>query len=179
MKEGKKMKRFYRKEQYRAYAEQQILNSKDAIKAIDILIETIKLFDGKILNVRFKNKANADLKTTGFDHTFISLDEYGTTLYCRDSDNYKVSEFTYNYINYTHILAKIKTGDDKRILSTETVEAWEKNKEYKKESIDNLTHDLKNLDKIEKEYKQIKASIEKFNTETTKSYLTRELFKFR
>ena len=172
------MSNFYTKEGYKAHARQQILNIEDAIKAIDVIIETIKLFDGKVLNARFKNQANADLKTAGFEHTFISLDEYGTTLYCRDSDAYKVGEFTYNYVDYLHSIAKIKTGDDNRALARETVEAWEKNKEYRKESIKYLRHDLKNIDKIEKDYKRITEEINNFNATTTKSYLTRELFKF-
>lgn len=173
------MSKFYTKEQYKAYAEQQILNNKDAIKAIDIIIATIKLFDNKVLSVRFKNKANADLKATGFEHTFISLDEYGTTLYCRDSDNYQISEFTYNYIDYLHSIANIKTDENNRVLALETVEAWEKNKEYRKESIKYLRYDLENIEKIEAEYNQIKASIEKFNAETTRHYITHDLYNFR
>lgn len=176
-------RRYYSKEQFTAYARQQIIENNDLIKGFEIICEVLPKFDGKVTNARLKTAVDTALKTK-FRSAYFNFDLLNGysrfNLAVRDNDSYQVpGNGMYSGTNYTDYesSAYVQECDNKRLDATKTIESINKHIEtLKKENIV-LLYESTNIDEIEKEYNAIKKQIDQFNEKY--SYEIRNLYSFR
>lgn len=172
------MEKFYTKEKFIRYSEQQNLNRLNAIKAIECLNNTIHQFDGKVYNVKFTKALNERLMIEHLDETYFSIENYGCYFYVRDADSFKENpnaEYSaWCYVDYTYYMPKL-FDIGKRISFENLLPLLIARKEEINASIENTINELLNIDAIEEEYHKLKKQVDDFNSGI--SYNLQSLFK--
>jgi hypothetical protein len=172
------MSKFYNKTDYLKYANQQVTNYQDAIKAVKVIIEATKAFDGKVINIRLQKAVNEAFKNAGMPYTsFYLKSDYSTMMYCRDSDSYRNEADTHgyrstSYIDYTYYLPEIARGD--RYNYSEMKEKLYNTMSTISENMFSLMKDIENIDLIEAKYNLLKSDIDDFNDSITSE--TKQLY---
>ena len=160
------MKKFYNKEQYIAYENQQNINRKSAIEAINCIIETVKKFNDKVYNVKFTKELNGKMLLHHLDNTYLAFENYGVYLYVRDNDSYKAelqAEYSsWNYVNYTYYLPDF-FDSSKKIYADHLIPLLIARKEAINGTIEKSKEEMKQINEIEKKYNTIKTLIDEFN----------------
>ncbi len=171
--------KFYTKEQFTAYAKQQIIENNDLVKAWEITKESIKKFDNKVINKRLKDHINGALKSV-FKYTFFTFDGHNFTydfiICARDNDTYPAeSGESVNYVNY-HSYIYTNIGEDKRIDAEGITDRIDGAIEYLLEENKILEKEIRNIDDIEAEFNKIKSITRQFDND--KSRYIKGLYSF-
>ena len=171
------MKKYYTKESYIMYANQQNINRSTAIRAIDCIVDTIKKFDGKIYNVKFTKELNSKMILHHLDNTYLSIENYGVYLYVRDNDSYKAApekeHSSWEYVNYTYYLPDF-FDSSKKIYADRLVPLLIAKMDSIREIIKKSEEEMSKINDIEKQYNTLKNLIGEFNAEITSDL--KELF---
>ena len=172
-------RKFYTKDQFKAYAKQQIQENEDLIIAWRIVGELIENFDNKVINKRLKDYINDALKSE-FKHTFFSFEKhnfaYGFMIWARDNDTYPAENGeSVNYVNYQSNIY-VEIGEDKRINAEKAISKIDEVIMALFEENETLEKEIRNIDDIEAEFNKIKSMIHDF--ENDKSRYIKQLYSF-
>lgn len=171
--------KFYTKEQFTAYAKQQIIENKDLICAWHLTRESVMDFDKKVINKRLEDHVNNKLKSE-FKHAWFTFERSGNHYYfqihVRDNDTYPAENgMSVNYVNY-QTSAYVNIDDDKRIDAEIVIENINHAMDYLIETNKTLLKEIETINEIEAEFDKIKSMIKDFDND--KSRYIKGLYSF-
>ena len=178
------MNGIYTKQDFIKYANKQIENNNDKLKAIKVMEQVAKEMDGKQLNRRYIDKVNEQIKniynlertSIVFDTTGYSNEKCGFMIYSRDNDSYKTSDEQFASWNYVDYDTPIYFGTlDKTIDASKFIETLARAETNIKTTNEQFAHDIAEIETAEQEYKRIKTEIDNFNSKY--GYILTNLYK--
>lgn len=143
------------------------------INSFNEIIETVKKFDGKVLNIRFE-KALKEL----FINSDVNIYESKNQIKIIYHTGYKdpADKDGWCYLEYDGIWANIILNQENRIQAIETILDIQDTIKRLTESKKELDYTIENYDNLKKEYEDICNKIREFDKKY--NYIVRQNYKF-
>lgn len=159
----------------RNLVELEIQNRKAALKLYDGIIETVKKFDGKILNKRFETALKKVDERLSYDRRYSCFEINMNLFDNRCVKSVKKDDLGYSCVNYisdnylrlnTYLETYSNTNgksflDNERIVSSVLIESLENGKAQIEKDIDRLESSIDKVDVWKERLKSLEAEIEK------------------
>lgn len=172
-------RKFYTKDQFTAFAKQQMIENDDLLYAWHLTRESVMTFDKKVINKKLtdhvNNKLKSEFRQAGFNFE-RSGNLYYFKIYARDNDSYpNEGGMSVSYVNY-QTSTFVNIGDDKRINAEIVIGNINNAIGYLIEENKTLKNEIETINDIEAEFNEIKSMIHNFENE--KSRYIKKLYSF-